>query len=141
MSTITPAMPALAPASPRHPLQLRIGLALAAVFTVLNAIPAVSEVGLDGTAWDVLVVFLAIYCPLTALATLALVPLAWNGRRRPAQWVAGIQIASVLALWPPFVLVFVDGIPLMAPISAGATYLLALLAAWLILRGMQAPND
>lgn len=79
MATINPAMPALAPAVPRRPVSLRIGLALAAAFTVLNAIPAVSEIGLDGSAWDILVIFLAIYCPLTALVTLALVPLAWNG--------------------------------------------------------------
>lgn len=141
MATINPAMPALAPAVPRRPVSLRIGLALAAAFTVLNAIPAVSEIGLDGSAWDILVIFLAIYCPLTALVTLALVPLAWYGRRRPAQWVAGIQVASILTLWPPFVLVFVDGLPLMAPISAGVSYLLALVAAWLILRGMRASDS
>ena len=54
---------------------------------------------------------------------------------------ASIQIASILTLWPPFVLVFVDGLPLMAPISAGVSYLLALVAAWLILRGMRASDS
>lgn len=122
---------------PRRPVSLRVGLVMAALFSVLNAIPAVAEIGLDGTAWDVLVIFLAIFCPLSAIATLVLLPLAWRGRRWPAAWVAGIQVGSILALWPPFVLVFVDGLPMIAPISAGITYLLSLLAAWLILRGAQ----
>ncbi|MCB0910655.1 MAG: hypothetical protein KDB60_03450 [Propionibacteriaceae bacterium] len=135
MSTLSPATAAFAGAGPRRPRSLRIGLVLAALFTVLDAIPAVSEIGLDGTAWDVLVIFLAIFCPLSALATLILLPFAWHGRRRPAQWVAGIQVASILGLWPPFVLYFVDGLPLIAPISAGVGYALSLLAAWLIVRG------
>ena len=123
----------------RHPAALRFGLVLATLISILNAIPAVSEIGLDGTPWDVLVIFLAMFCPAIAIATVVLVPFAWNGRRRPAIWIAALQLVAIIGLLPPFFLVFLDGLPVIAPISAGITIVLEVLAAWLIIHGMQEP--
>lgn len=123
---------------PRNAGMLRTGLVLAIVLSVLSAIPAVAEIGLDGTPWDILVIFLAIFCPVVAVATIVLSILAWNGARRPAGWVAALQLVAVIGLLPPFVLVFVDPIPPGALIAAGVSIALEVLAAWLILRGRAA---
>jgi hypothetical protein len=133
-ASATAAPSAAARPRPRHPIALRVGLILAALISVLNAIPAL-DVGLDGSPWDILVIFLAVFCPAIALATLALIPFAWNGRRRPAVWIAALQLAAIIGLLPPFVLVFTDGLPLIAPLSAGITILLEVLVAWLIVHG------
>lgn len=141
MSTASAVAPPAAVTSsrPRHPVALRVGLVMAALISVLNAIPAVFDIGLDGTPWDILVIFLAILCPVIAVATLALVPFAWTGRRRPATWIAVMQLVAIVGLLPAFVLVFTDGLPLIAPLSAGITILLEVLVAWLIVRWMRPP--
>lgn len=123
---------------PRHAGMLRTGLVIAIVISVLNAIPAVAEIGLDGSPWDILVIFLAIFCPVVAVATIVLSVLAWHGRRRPAGAVAVLQLVAIIWLVPPFVLVFVDPIPPASLIAAGVTIALEVVAAWLILRGRSA---
>ena len=123
----------------RHPVALRFGLVLAALISILNAIPAVSDIGLDGSPWDILVIFLAIFCTVIAILTVVLLPFAWNGRRRPAIWIAAMQLVAIVGLLPPFVLVFTDGLPLIAPMSAATTIVLEVLTAWLILHGMREP--
>ncbi|NNC13251.1 hypothetical protein HII28_15350 [Planctomonas sp. JC2975] len=126
---------------PRHPVALRIGLVLAALVSILNALPAVTDIGLNGTPWDAVVIGLAVLTPAIAIATLVLLPFAWMGNRRPAVWVAALQLVAILGLLPPFVLVFTDGLPLIAPLSAGITILLELLFAWLIVHGAAPRGD
>ena len=138
-ATVSPAAAVAAAADrPRHPVALRSGLILAVVVSGLSAIPAVGEIGLDGTAWDVLVIFLAILTPIIALTAIVLLPFAWTGRRTPATVVAVSQLVAILGLWPGVVLYFVDGLPIIAPISAALTIAVEVLVAWLILRGMRA---
>lgn len=137
MSSLTSAAPAVAHDRPQHPIALRSGLVLGAAALILSAIPAVGEIGFDGTGWDVLVAAMAVLCPAAALAALALLPFAWNGRRGPSLWSAGLQLGSIVLLLPPFVLVFTDGLPLIAPLGAAITILLQVLFAGLILHGMR----
>ena len=93
----------LSATSPRR-VPLRIGLVLAVLGSVVAAIPAVAEIGLDGSIWDVVVVALAVLCPAVAIAIIILTPLAWNGRRKP---VIGVLVAlgvSILTILPAFFL-------------------------------------
>ena len=98
-------MSAAVPSAPRPALiPLRICLVLSILGAILAAIPAVAEIGLDGSIWDVVVIALAVACPAVALALIVLTPLAWNARRRP---VIGVLVAlgvSILTILPAFFL-------------------------------------
>lgn len=119
----------------RHPARLRVGLVLSVLLAVLSAIPAVSEIGLDGSAWDVLVIALAVVMPAIALATIVLTPLTWTGRRRYAVIVAVGQAVLILQLVIPVALFARGEVPgpvvVVASVSAG----LSALAMWCVLSG------
>ena len=66
----------------RRAVPLRIGLVLATLLAVAGAVPALM-IGLDGSAWDPIVIIIAVLSGGVALGTLALVAFAWNGRRGP----------------------------------------------------------
>lgn len=135
MSTY-PAASAYAATAPatgaRHAVPLRIGLILGAALLVLSAIPAVSGVGLVGTAWDIVVVALAILAPLAAIGAVVLLPFAWHGRRRPSIASATMQFIGV-GLSVPALLVPVPG----AAIAGGLGVALHTACAVLVLVGMQ----
>lgn len=90
-------------ATPRRGL-LRMGLVLSALGSAVSAVPAVAEVGLDGSAWDVVVIALAILCPAIALTIVVLTPFAWNGRRGPTIAVLIALAVSILTILPAFFL-------------------------------------
>lgn len=115
---------------------LRIGLVLAALLTVAGAVPAVAEIGFDGTPWDVVVVLVAIGSPLIAIATLVLVPLAWHGRRGPSIGVIVLQLLAILPALPPY-LHAPGELPAIAAISATIGIGLNVLALTLVAAGMQ----
>lgn len=125
-------------ASPRKPGLLRIGLVLCALLAVLSAIPAVSEIGLDGTEWDILVIAMAIVMPLIAIATIALVPFGWSGRRRPALLVVGMQGVLLLQLVIPIILFATGEVPLPAVVAATVSAALTVLAMVFVVRGARA---
>ena len=87
-----------------HRVLLRIGLVLAALGSVVSAIPAVAEIGLDGSIWDVVVIALAVLCPAVAITIIVLTPFAWNGRRKPAIGVLVALGVSILTILPAFFL-------------------------------------
>lgn len=128
----TPTRPTAVPTRRRS---LRIGLVLAALLAVGGAVPAVAEIGFDGTGWDAVVVLVAIVSPAIAVATLVLVPLAWHGRRGPAVAVIALQLAAILPAVPPF-LHAPGELPASASISAAIGIALNLLAVALVWRGM-----
>lgn len=120
------------PATPRPRLiALRVGLILSILGSILAAIPAVSEIGLDGSVWDVIVIALAIACPAIAVALIVLTPFAWNGRRGP---VIGVLIAlgiSILTILPAFFLAPGE-VPSEAIVAAIVGLLLTLGIMWMI---------
>lgn len=81
---------------------LRTGLVLCMLLTVLATIPAVFDIGFDGSGWDVVVVVVAVLSPALMIATLVFVPFAWKGARRPRIVVAALQVAAMLPALPPF---------------------------------------
>lgn len=119
---------------PTRPTVLRIGLVLAAVLAVLDAIPAL-DVGFDGSGWDVVVVLVAVVAVLVLLGTLVLGVPAWRGNRRAALVVAVLAVVATLPTLPAFVLAATGEIPPVAAVAAGVGLLLQALAAGLILRG------
>ena len=123
---------------PRRPALLRIGLILCALLAVLSAIPAVAEIGFDGSAWDILVVAMAIVLPLIALATVALVPIAWRGRRRPALAIVWMQAVLLLQLVVPLILFATGEVPLPAVIAATISAAITAMAMVLVVKGAQA---
>lgn len=130
MSTVTPARVT-------HRLTLvRVGLVLAVLLSIGGAIPAVFDIGFDGTGWDVVVVIVAIVSPLILVATVALVPFAWNGRRTPALVIAALQLAAILPALPPY-LHAPGQLPPEAAISATIGIALNLVTATLIALGMR----
>lgn len=130
MTTIT------APASVTfRPVPLRIGLVLGTLLALASVPSATFDIGFDGTAWDALVLFLAIFTPAVALVSLVLVPFAWNGARRPCRWFILVQLVSIIASLPAFVLFFVDDLPPIAPISAAIGIVLTLLVVLLVVKG------
>ncbi len=119
-----------------RPIPLRIGLILAAVLTVGGALPAVLDIGFDGSGWDIVVVLVAVASPIIALATLVLVPLSWNGRRGTSIGIIALEIAAILPALPPFF--HAPGeLPAAAPISAAIGITLNLLTVGLIAAGMR----
>jgi hypothetical protein len=117
-----------------RPRTLRIGLLLAAVLAVANAIPAL-DVGFDGSGMDVVVVVVAVLAALVLLGTLVLGVPAWRGNRRAALVVAVLALVAILPSLPAFALVATGEIPAVAAVAAGVGLLLQVLAAVLILRG------
>jgi hypothetical protein len=130
MSTTTPVQVA------RRPVILRIGLVLAALLAVGGTIPAVFDIGFDGTGWDVVVVLVAIISPLILVATVVLLPFAWRGRRAPSLTIIGLQLAAILPALPPY-LHAPGELPPEAAISATIGIALNLVAVALIALGMQ----
>lgn len=120
-----------------RPGLLRTGLVLGTLIQLSAVPPATFEIGLDGSAWDVLVVFLAIFAPVVALASLILTVLAWKGAPAPCRWFTILQFISILQCLPAFVLFFVDGLPLIAPITSVIGIGLILLAVFLVSKGRQ----
>ncbi|MDN5725994.1 MAG: hypothetical protein L0G99_08710 [Propionibacteriales bacterium] len=133
----SPPISAPANGSPQRPRTLRTGLVLSLLLLVVGAIPAVTDFGLDGSAWDVVVIIAAVIAPSMAIATLLLVPFAWNGKPGPAWAIALIQMASVPFAIPAFLLFGNGEVPLAAPLSATVGALLNLLAAALVLGGLR----
>ena len=120
----------------RRPIVLRIGLVLAIVLSLGGAIPAVFEIGFDGTGWDVVVVLVAIVSPLILVATIVLVPFAWRGRRAPSLVIIALQLAAILPALPPY-LHAPGQLPPEAAISATIGIALNIISAALIALGMQ----
>ena len=87
----------------RRAVPLRIGLVLATLLAVAGAVPALM-IGLDGSAWDPIVIIIAVLSGGVALGTLALVAFAWNGRRGPCIAIIALQIVSILPALPAFLL-------------------------------------
>jgi hypothetical protein len=112
---------------------LRIGLVIAALLLISNAIPAVSEIGLTGSGWDVVVITLAIVTPLIALGAVVFGILAWRGARRPAIAVIIMLFISVLTMLPVFFLG--DEVPAAAFVVVGITIVGTLGVAALIAVG------
>lgn len=83
----------------RRAVPLRIGLVLATLLAVAGAVPALM-IGLDGSAWDPIVIIIAVLSGGVALGTLALVAFAWNGRRGPCIAIIVLQIVSILPALP-----------------------------------------
>ena len=123
--------------SARRPVMLRVGLFLCLFLLLLGTLPAVLDFGLNGSGWDVVVIITAVLMPSMTVATLALIPFAWNGRRPPSTAVAVIQIASTLLALPAFVVAIADGLPVFVPIIAAVGILLSLFAALLVIRGAE----
>ncbi|WP_062462675.1 hypothetical protein [Demequina soli] len=122
-----------------RPTPLRAGLALAAVLLVVGAIPAL-DVGLDGSAWDPVVIAFAVLAAGMTLATLVLVPLAWHGRRGPAIAVIVIQVVSILPALPAFLLPADEAGP--THVAAAAIGIaLSLAACALVATGMRRRGD
>ncbi|THG28539.1 hypothetical protein [Naasia lichenicola] len=129
---------ALPARSARRPISLRIGLILGVVLLVASAIPAVSDIGFDGSGMDVVVVLLAILMPAMALAAIVLVPFAWSGRRRPSLAFVILQLVSLVPSLPPIVLAVSGQIPVVVLAAVGIGALLTVLSAVLVGRGMGA---
>ena len=91
-----------APAPRASRTALRTGLALCILLTVLPTIPAVFDIGFDGSGWDIVVVVVAVLSPAIMIATLLLVPVAWKGRRRSRIAVAALQVVAMFPALPPF---------------------------------------
>lgn len=120
----------------RRPAALHAGLILAVLLLVGGTIPALLDIGFDGTAWDVVVVLVAIVSPAILVATIVLLPFAWNGRRTPSITVVALQLVAVLPALPPY-LHAPGELPPEAGIAATIGIALNLVAAALILVGMQ----
>ena len=131
MSTTTIAAPAA-----RRPVLLRIGLVLAALLCLGGTIPAVFDIGFDGTSWDVVVVLVAIASPAILVATVVLLPFAWNGRRGSSIAIGALQLVGILPAIPPY-LHAPGELPPEASIFATIGIALNLVAVVLIMRGMQ----
>lgn len=130
MSTTVPARTA------RRPAVLRAGLILAVLLSVGGTIPAIFDIGFDGTGWDVVVVLVAIVSPLILVVTVVLVPFAWKGRRSPSLAIMALQAAAILPALPPY-LHAPGELPPEAAISATIGIVLNLIAVVLIALGMQ----
>lgn len=78
----------------RRPIVLRIGLVLAALLALGGTIPALFDIGFDGTGWDTVVVLVAIFSPVILVGTVVLLPFAWKGRRTPSLAIIGLQLAA-----------------------------------------------
>lgn len=131
MSTTAPVQVA------RRPVVLRIGLILAALLALGGTIPAIFEIGFDGTGWDVVVVLVAIVSPLILVGTVVLLPFAWKGHRAPSLAIIGLQLAAILPALPPY-LHAPGELPPEAAISAAIGITLNLIAVVLIALGMSA---
>lgn len=121
----------------RRPVALRAGLVLSVLLALGGTIPAVFDIGFDGTGWDAVVVVVAIVSPLILVATLVLLPSAWRGRRTPALAIAALQIAAILPALPPY-LHAPGQLPPEAAISATVGIVLNLFAVALIVLGAPA---
>ncbi|WP_448258364.1 hypothetical protein [Microbacterium aurum] len=119
----------------RRAVPLRIGLVLATLLAVAGAVPALM-IGLDGSAWDPIVIIIAVLSGGVALGTLALVAFAWNGRRGPCIAIIALQIVSILPALPAFLLPAEETGP-GAVIGAVIGIALALTACALIIVGMR----
>lgn len=125
---------------PRHPGTHRTGLFPSLALLLLGTPAAVVDFGLNGTGWDVVVIIIAVVAPSMTVATLALVPFAWNASPAPSYAVAIIQLASILLALPAFAVAVVDGLP-PAAIMATIGVLLNLLAAYLVSAAPVVPVD
>lgn len=129
VSTSHPSIASPVATEPSRPGLLRTGLIIAAVLAAGDLVVSVGQIaGSDPVA---LVVTVAVV--IAAIATLVLVPFAWNGRRGPAFAIAVLRPLSALTALPAF---FFPGVPAAFVALAASGILVAAAAAALILLGM-----
>ncbi len=105
---------------------LRVGLVVASVIAAIEI--ALALAGLAGS--DGLGLAIAALTAALGVTTLALVPLAWRGRRGAAIGVAGTRVAASLAGLPAF---FIPEVPPAGVISAAIGIVLAVAVAICVL--------
>ena len=108
---------------------LRVGLGLAAVLGVLDVVTGVQAVSGEFFAPPAVGIGMIVL----GLLTVAMVPMAWNGRRWPA-WVAvAARVLSAMTALPAF---FVPDVPAAGVVAASAGILVTGVVALLIALGL-----
>ena len=107
-----------------------VGLVLAAVLAVGDVIGAFSQFASS----DAFGTSISAGILVAAIATLALVPLSWNGRRWSSIVVVVLRLLSALTALPAF---FFPGVPAPLVVLAAIVLVLAVAVAVLVLLGMR----
>ncbi len=121
-----------------RPGLLRVGLVLGTVLLALDTIPSVM-VGFDGSAWDPVVIVIAVASVAMLITALVLLVPAWRGRRSAGIVIAVLLLVSILPALPPFFLP-AEEVPAGGLIAAGVGAVLHAIAATLILLGIRQPS-
>jgi hypothetical protein len=108
----------------------RIGLILAAVLAAGDLITALSQFASS----DAFGVAISAGILVAAIATLALVPLSWGGRRWSSITIVVLRLVSAVTALPAF---FFPGVPTTFVVLAAVGLVLAVASAVLVLIGMR----